>query len=819
MAESGNQSKREQVLQKYLVNLPKNIAKVEEMWEHLRHVQWNQQVLSSLKLLSHKLLGGALALHLHKIAYDLKSLDYNINQIDDDSGSPNFQDNDLIDQCIVALKSTHKDLANHQPQLADFQQPTKTSAPRGREKLLYVVDDDQIVRDLLTGELEACGYQVKVFGNLQSLYDSLSQETPSLVILDIVFPKEGALAGVDALTHLRSQMGLKVPVVFISARSDMVARLRCLRAGGNAFFGKPVAIESLVEKIEELTPEDRTRHSVLIIDDDEISLELHAEQLAMANFNVRKVINPLNAMKDINQFQPDVLVLDMKMPMCNGLELADVLRQDINFSQLPIVFVTGDASDETREQANAVGNSQFLTKPVVQSELIDACLTAARQFTIIKEQQLRQRSSTKQSPIKKRHAFIENLDRTINGRSRELSNSHLLYLVLDQIDAVREHVGLRNLDDINQQLFKTILPLLNPQDITTAVTDGALLLLINGEFEHCWNLAKELLKELNNIDFKKGEDSLSGKCSIGIFSLNTPIANSIDSIAYAEAAVNQAKESGGNKIVAVVNAQNEKLESSEQMILSEKLESAIKHKDYLLNFQSIVDCNNQDFQAFEVLVRLRDDMGREILPVKFFETARNLQAIIEMDRWIYSATTEAMQTDKTGLMSTKMFLKVSTETLGYNLLPTIVNSLINESRILGDRQLVFMLDQSGIENQLSQSVKFAQAMHHINCDIALENFDYRQSFNVIEEISPGFIKINASLIHQALKSPKESIDLKSFIAYCDSKDVNLIAAQIEDESTLEECKSLGIRFFEGFLIQRPSASLNEASQKNYFWNK
>ena len=811
MADSGNNNKRQQVLKKYLSGLPKNLAKVEEMWGHLRHVQWNPQVLSSLKLLTHKLLGGALALHLHKIAYDLKSLDYNINQIGDDSGAPNFQDNDLIDQCINALKNTLEDLANHQPQHINTVTAANTPIVNGQEKLVYIVDDDQIIRDLLASELEACGYQIKVFESLQRLYDSLSIETPSLVILDIVFPEEGALAGVDALKHLRSQMGFKVPVVFISARSDMVARLRCLRAGGNAFFGKPVEIKSLVAKIEELTPDNDTRHRALIIDDDEISLDLHADQLETANFSVRKVINPLNAMKDIHQFAPDVLVLDMKMPMCNGLELADILRQDSSFAQLPIIFLTGDNSNETRQQAEAVDNSQFLTKPVAQSELIDACLTAARQYGVARHKQIRQQTTGKQSPIKRRQSFIEQLDRVINGRSRELSNNHLFYLVLDNLDIIREHVGLRNLDDINEKLFKNILPLLNAQDIMTGVTDGALLLLVNGDFDHSWNLANKLRIELSKINFNQDKQALFANCSIGLFSLNTPISNSIDSIAYAEAAVNQAKEAGGNKVVAVLNAYNDEIDNSEQLVLSEKLESAIKDKEYILNFQSIVDCQNPEFQAFEVLVRLQDDMGREILPIKFVETARNLEAIVEMDRWIYSATTQAMQSDKAGLMNAKMFLKVSTETLSYNLLPTIVNGLIHESRILGDRQLVFMLNQTCLDNNFDQSVKFTNAMHEINCDIALENYDYRQTFNVIEKIKPGFIKLNSQMIIETLKSKEQTIDLKSFLAYCDTQNIRLIASQIEDESTMDLCKELGIQLFHGFFIQKPTASLSQAS--------
>jgi len=754
MPEQNKTSKREIALKNYLAQLPQNIHKIEEMWSHLRHVQWNPQVLTSLKHLTHKLLGGALTLHLHKIAYDLKALDYNLHQMDDDSPAPKVQDSLLIEENVNKLKSSldeekYFESTVDPASLADLLAHDQDGKA---EKIIYLVDDDQVIHDILGSQLEASGYKVKSFTKLSMLYESLKTETPNLLILDIVFPGEGALAGVDALKNLRMKTGFQIPVIFISARSDMVARLRCLRAGGNAFFSKPVDIKSLLVKIEELTPKEHSQYRALIIDDDDISLDIHGNALQSANFLVKKVSNPLNAVKEIHQYHPDVLLLDLMMPMCNGFELADLLRQDDHFATLPIIFLTGDNSDKTRQQAEQVDNSQYLTKPVEAATLLGHSLKAARQYRIFRSKTKLAIRAAHESLVERRHVFIDKLDRIINGQSDRLAGCQLMYLLLDNLDAIRQHFGLRKLDEINERLFSNLLPFLSHDDMATAITDGALLVLYHADFGKGLATAKAIKNKFSQLNFAEGEPGLSAHVSIGLFSLDTPIANSIDSVAYAESAVNQAHESGGNKVVAVVNQESKSLEKSQQLILSEKLEAAIRDKDYVLNFQCILHLDDPSFDAYEVLVRLQDDMGRELSPSRFLETVRRLDAVIEMDRWIYSATTAAIHKDQAHLMSAQMFLKVSLQTLGYNLLPTIVNGLINASRILSERQLVFLLDHQCVEKNIDRARQFSEAMRKIKCELAIENFQFDLSTHFIEEIQPAYLKINVSDIMESYQN-------------------------------------------------------------------
>lgn len=67
---------------------------------------------------------------------------------------------------------------------------------------------------------------------------------------------------------------------------------------------------------------------------------------------------------------PDLLILDIAMPQISGLELCQIVRADARWSDLPILFVTAHTDAETVNQVFAVGADDFVSKPIVGSELV-----------------------------------------------------------------------------------------------------------------------------------------------------------------------------------------------------------------------------------------------------------------------------------------------------------------------------------------------------------------------------------------------------------------------------------------------------------------
>jgi len=112
--------------------------------------------------------------------------------------------------------------------------------------------------------------------------------------------------------------------------------------------------------------------SILIVDDEEPNLRLLARILARAGFeNVRTTTQPGDVMRRFDEGQPDLIVLDIRMPGLDGFGVLAQLRERVpSTDYLPVLAITGDASPETRQRALMAGARDFLEKPIETSEVL-----------------------------------------------------------------------------------------------------------------------------------------------------------------------------------------------------------------------------------------------------------------------------------------------------------------------------------------------------------------------------------------------------------------------------------------------------------------
>ena len=107
----------------------------------------------------------------------------------------------------------------------------------------------------------------------------------------------------------------------------------------------PVTIVALIDKLDALTARSvEEPYRILIVDDDPILATSFAETLRQAHMHTVVVTDPLKVMEPLAEFRPDLILMDMHMPSCNGLDLAAVIRQQEEYVGIPIVFLSAEAS-------------------------------------------------------------------------------------------------------------------------------------------------------------------------------------------------------------------------------------------------------------------------------------------------------------------------------------------------------------------------------------------------------------------------------------------------------------------------------------------
>jgi CheY-like chemotaxis protein len=117
---------------------------------------------------------------------------------------------------------------------------------------------------------------------------------------------------------------------------------------------------------------------ILIAEDFEENRTALTLILKYAGFDVIEVENGRQAIDAVHQEQPDLVLMDVTLPVLDGLQATREIRSDEKFERLPIIILSAHDSDEIRRQAAEAGGSEYLSKPFEVAELkklIEGCLT------------------------------------------------------------------------------------------------------------------------------------------------------------------------------------------------------------------------------------------------------------------------------------------------------------------------------------------------------------------------------------------------------------------------------------------------------------
>src|SRR5512139_3605032 len=285
------------------------------------------------------------------------------------------------------LFALHKALARLEAEAEDPSQgflPPPAVLPSLR---ILVVDDDTDQTVWLREVLEGAGYRVEVFNRLADCREACGYgDRPAAVIMDMIFP-EGHSAGAQFIAEMKAQHFSGIPVIFLSARRDMDAKLAAYRSGAAHYLTKPVDREVLLRTLagaEAFVSRQPCR--VLVVDDEPDQRAACAAILREAGMEVREAPNPLEVPDLLEHFAAEALVLDVAMPQCSGPELAAILRGDARHHLVPIIYLSAEADVENQLAALDQGGELFLAKPADPRHLVAAVSLHARRYRQAREQ-------------------------------------------------------------------------------------------------------------------------------------------------------------------------------------------------------------------------------------------------------------------------------------------------------------------------------------------------------------------------------------------------------------------------------------------------
>jgi len=234
---------------------------------------------------------------------------------------------------------------------------------------LLIIDDDNLLSDRIKIEASDWGLRVELANSLQLARNLIFQQPPDAILLDFSSPetKENRLA---FLAEIRRQKP-EIPVMVVSEQNLLSDRIEVARLGTSGFLSKsipPVDILKAVALVFDQTGAAEAK--VMVVDDDQHLLAALKMILQPWGFQITTLDEPQNFWEVLETTSPDLLILDVEMPGYSGIELCLAVRNDLHWSQLPVLFLTAHSESEIVRQMFVAGADDYINKPIVEPELI-----------------------------------------------------------------------------------------------------------------------------------------------------------------------------------------------------------------------------------------------------------------------------------------------------------------------------------------------------------------------------------------------------------------------------------------------------------------
>ncbi|UXZ97107.1 PleD family two-component system response regulator [Pseudomonas phytophila] len=350
-----------------------------EAWQRLQQGEWSATDMAEFQDANQRLLRFAERFEQIEHIELAQAINASLEAVEANRGR-------LTSNLITELNSLMQRLSRTGLRHGDrFEQ---TSLPPLR-KPIYIALQDFERAERLSKQLDFFGLYAQALDGLSDFQTAMANRHPSAIVIDVDFCGPGE--GLKLAAGVQQGLEQKLPLIFFSHHeTDTPTRLAAVRAGGEEFLTGTLEASSLLEKIEILTCVAQYEPYKVLIIDDSRAQALHTERLLnSAGIVTRTLLDPIQAMAELADFQPDLIILDMYMPGCTGTELAKVIRHNDRYVSVPIIYLSAEDDLDKQLDAMSEGGDDFLTKPIKPRHLITTVRNRAARARNLKARMVR----------------------------------------------------------------------------------------------------------------------------------------------------------------------------------------------------------------------------------------------------------------------------------------------------------------------------------------------------------------------------------------------------------------------------------------------
>ncbi|MFD2167683.1 response regulator [Thalassotalea euphylliae] len=271
---------------------------------------------------------------------------------------------------------------------------TESSAPDLKHLRILIVDDSEAAREILVNIANSLEISTTCVSNAKAAITELEESSARNKTIDVMLC-DWQMPGIDGLDlagmiRTSNNLSIQPKIIMITAydKDEMVDAAQGIDING--FLTKPLNASSLVDALMNalgtarkskslktlgkinVSPTEKIQGAhVLLVEDNEINQQIAVELLQMAKLHVDVADNGQIAVDKLKTKSYDAVLMDIQMPVMDGYQATQAIRNELDMQDLPILAMTANAMAGDREKCLAAGMNDHLTKPIDPNEVYE----------------------------------------------------------------------------------------------------------------------------------------------------------------------------------------------------------------------------------------------------------------------------------------------------------------------------------------------------------------------------------------------------------------------------------------------------------------
>jgi multidomain signaling protein FimX len=371
---------------------------------------------------------------------------------------------------------------------------------------------------------------------------------------------------------------------------------------------------------------------------------------------------------------------------------------------------------------------------------------------------------------------------------------------LDKFSSIESDVGALASEEVLIEFAKLLKEALHPKEIVGRLGGVRFLVLLERGNEHdveAWG--QQLLARAQKHVFRVKDKTVSVTCTVGFSVVPSGEVKLDAAIADAMEACIKGRSQGGNQSVTSDKADADTRVQSYDKVWVKHIKAALMENRFRLVQQPVASLQGDDPGMFDVLVRMVDTQGKEVLPSEFMAAAERNDLLKNIDRWVVGASLSFAAQRKPGCL----FVRLSKETARDATFVDWLDNHVRSSRAEPQR-LCFQVTEQAAALYGTPIRALSSALRKRGFRFALEGFGSgRDSLGMLESIALDFIKIDGAIVQGLTGDSHLQERVRTLVEAATSKQIQTIAERVEDANTMAVLWQIGVQYIQGYFVNEP----------------